>query len=319
MHAGSASQGTISILIPTYNHAQFIYQTLESIFAQTRQPAEIIVINDGSPDNTHNVIIPYLDRITYIEQENQGVANTLNKGIHLCQGDYLLVIASDDWLTPDALALLAEVLDQDQEIAVAYGKVYRIYENQEVDNQYSHKIHHHGKHKNLKTLLLVNYIPAPTALCRREAVLEAAPFPNYTYCQDWAMWINILLNEWYIYELPQKVAYYRRHDHNISHKSNHEVSLIDNINLIEELKANNIYRLSPDQLTYFAHAYAHFNYLLGLHKLKEQSYQAARKSFIVSLRSKLIPKALLGLILTFLPYNVYLMLKKIKNYSLQRA
>ena len=316
MQPASTSEGTISILIPTYNHAQYICQTLESIFAQTRKAAEIIVINDGSPDNTHEVITPYLDRITYIEQENQGVANTLNKGIHLCQGDYLLVIASDDWLTPDALALLAEVLDQDQEIAVVYGKVYMVYENQAAHYAYPDEIYDHGKHKNLEA---IHYIPAPTALCRREAVLEAAPFLNYRHAQDWGMWINILLNGWYMYELPNKVAYYRRHDNNITHPSNFERGIIDFITMIKEIKTKNVHRLSPDQLKYFADTQARFNCSLGLHKLKEHSYQAARKSFIVSLRSKLIPKALLGLILTFLPYNVYLMLKKIKNYSLQRA
>ena len=93
---------TISVVIPAYGHAHFIRQTLESVLGQTRPPSEVIVINDGSPDDTRGAVRPFMDRITYLEQENQGMVRTMNRARDLATGDYNFGVASDDWLEPDA-------------------------------------------------------------------------------------------------------------------------------------------------------------------------------------------------------------------------
>ena len=93
---------TISVVIPAYGHAHFIRQTLESVLGQTRPPSEVIVINDGSPDDTRGAVRPFMDRITYLEQENLGMVRTMNRARDLATGDYNFGVASDDWLEPDA-------------------------------------------------------------------------------------------------------------------------------------------------------------------------------------------------------------------------
>ncbi|WP_050008079.1 glycosyltransferase family 2 protein [Butyrivibrio sp. WCE2006] len=88
----------VSIIIPTYNMEKYISECLDSIFQQTLDNYEVIVIDDGSTDNTRELISSKYsqNRIIYIYQENQGVGNARNKGIELAQGDYLLFIDPDD-------------------------------------------------------------------------------------------------------------------------------------------------------------------------------------------------------------------------------
>jgi glycosyltransferase involved in cell wall biosynthesis len=90
---------TVSVLIPTYNRSGLIVNALESVLAQTYKDYEVIVVDDGSTDDTTQKLQPYRERIRYVYQENRGVSAALNKGINVARGKWLSVLASDDvWL-----------------------------------------------------------------------------------------------------------------------------------------------------------------------------------------------------------------------------
>src|SRR5712691_11140114 len=89
-------QPRVSVVITTYNQAPYIGAALEGVFAQTRQPDEVIVIDDGSTDNTTERISPYRGRILYVRQVNQGVAQSRNAGIQRAQGELLAFLDGDD-------------------------------------------------------------------------------------------------------------------------------------------------------------------------------------------------------------------------------
>jgi glycosyltransferase involved in cell wall biosynthesis len=92
----------VSVIIPSYNASKYIAATLDSVFRQTYQDFEVIVINDGSPDTDmfEQVIQPYLDRIVYLKQENRGPAAARNRGILKARGEYIAFLDSDDcWLS----------------------------------------------------------------------------------------------------------------------------------------------------------------------------------------------------------------------------
>jgi glycosyltransferase involved in cell wall biosynthesis len=92
----------ISVIIPTFNHGEFVAETLESVFAQTYGDFEVIVVNDGSRDDTESVLRPYIEaqRIRYLRQENQGVAAARNAGLALATGEWIAFLDDDDlWLT----------------------------------------------------------------------------------------------------------------------------------------------------------------------------------------------------------------------------
>jgi glycosyltransferase involved in cell wall biosynthesis len=91
----------VSIVIPTYNSARYLGETLESIFNQSYQNYEIIVVDDGSTDDTKNILEPFADKIVYIYQENSGApAKPRNVGISRSSGDYISIFDSDDIMAP---------------------------------------------------------------------------------------------------------------------------------------------------------------------------------------------------------------------------
>ena len=104
----------VSVIIPAYNTAPFIAETLDSVFDQTFRDFEVIVINDGSPDTPglEVALQPYLSRIHYIRQENRGLSGARNAGIGLARGELLAFVDSDDIWMPDYLTAQVEFLDR---------------------------------------------------------------------------------------------------------------------------------------------------------------------------------------------------------------
>ena len=100
--------GKVSVIIPVYNSEKYIEKCINSVLAQTYQNYEIIVINDGSKDNSGKIMEQlqdkYPDKIKYIEQENMGVAKTRNKGIEIATGDYIAFMDNDDYIEKKPIA-----------------------------------------------------------------------------------------------------------------------------------------------------------------------------------------------------------------------
>ncbi len=100
----------ISVIIPAYNHEQFIGPAIESVLGQSWDDLELLVIDDGSTDNTAGVIKSYDDRrLSYFYQENQDAYNTINRGLGLARGEYIAILNSDDLYLPGRLERLVEV------------------------------------------------------------------------------------------------------------------------------------------------------------------------------------------------------------------
>ncbi len=104
---------TVSVIIPAYNAADFISAALDSIFAQTFNDYEVIVINDGSPDTTllEQALAPYLARIIYLKQENRGAAAARNAGLRIARGRFVAFLDADDFWLPEYLASQINFLD----------------------------------------------------------------------------------------------------------------------------------------------------------------------------------------------------------------
>src|SRR5438552_9364698 len=113
---------TVSVIIPVYNTALYVKETLESVFGQTYTDYEVIVVNDGSPDTAEleKVLAPYRDRIVYLEQDNEGVASARNTAILAAQGRYVALLDSDDLWLPDYLRVQIGILERDPTIDALY-------------------------------------------------------------------------------------------------------------------------------------------------------------------------------------------------------
>lgn len=167
----------ISVIIPTYQHANTIVDCLNTIFNQTKQPHEIIVVNDGSTDNTIDVLSPYTDRVTLINQENQGANVARNRGFEASNGDAVIFCDADVLMRKDMLEQLERALYQNPGSDYAYCAFkfgFKSFPSQPFDAD---------------SLRRQNYIHT-TSLIKREAFPGFDP--SIKRLQDWDLWLTML-------------------------------------------------------------------------------------------------------------------------------
>jgi glycosyltransferase involved in cell wall biosynthesis len=100
----------VSVIIPTFNRAALLVKAIESVFAQTYKDYEVIVVDDGSVDNTREILKPYCHQLRYFYQQNRGASAAQNNGIELAKGEWISILASDDEWLPTKLERQLEVL-----------------------------------------------------------------------------------------------------------------------------------------------------------------------------------------------------------------
>jgi glycosyltransferase involved in cell wall biosynthesis len=165
---GEAHPPMVSVIIPCYNQASFLGEAIQSVLDQTYRQFEIIVIDDGSPDNIAEIIKGY-PQVRLLKQANAGAAVARNNGMaHSC-GDYLLFLDSDDRLMPGALETATGYLAQHPDMAFVTGHVQLIDKNGallEIPGQPVVKEHH------FQTLLRSNYIWTPGVVVYRRSVFQ---------------------------------------------------------------------------------------------------------------------------------------------------
>ncbi|MEG2402926.1 MAG: glycosyltransferase family 2 protein [Muribaculaceae bacterium] len=121
---------TVSVIVPIYNTERFLNRCVDSILAQTFKDIEIILVNDGSKDNSKALIDNYVathDNIKAVHQENKGLAEARHTGIKIALGEYIMNVDSDDWLQDDAISFLLDKC-QEYNLDIAYG-VMRQFQN----------------------------------------------------------------------------------------------------------------------------------------------------------------------------------------------
>lgn len=112
----------ISIIMPTYNHAKFIKESIDSVLTQSFLNYELIVIDGGSNDGTVEILKSYGNRLTFISEKDNGQANAINKGMKIANGDILCYLNSDDLFTKDALSKVVSFFEANQHCDLVYGK-----------------------------------------------------------------------------------------------------------------------------------------------------------------------------------------------------
>lgn len=111
---------TISVIIPAYNYARYLGEAIDSVFAQTYPALEIVVVDDGSADDTSEVLAGYGDRIRAIRQQNQGVSAARNAGISAARGEYVAFLDADDVWHPSKLEAQMARFDADPNLGLVY-------------------------------------------------------------------------------------------------------------------------------------------------------------------------------------------------------
>ena len=184
----------IGVAIPAFNRADLIGETLGSVLAQTLPPAQIVVVDDGSTDNTRQVVEAYAGRgVEYVFQPNAGLSAARNTGFASLRPDLaaVLFLDSDDRLVPDALARLSDALNSSPDTALAYGRPCLI---DPVGLPLSQGWEFEDATGDVyNTLLPRNFIcTAGLVLLRRESLVQAGAWDcDLPATEDWDMWLRI--------------------------------------------------------------------------------------------------------------------------------
>jgi len=210
---GESSSPTVSVVIPAYNAAPWIAETLDSVLAQTFLDFEVIVVDDGSSDKTPEVVAGYGSRVRYLRKENGGAASARNVGIRAARGSYIAFVDADDLWLPEKLQLQMDLFSRHPDLAWVYSDAIvfdqesgqEAFKTSDVTKLYAGDI--------LRPLLLFNFIASPTPVIRRDVLGTAGYFDELRDLhgsEDWNMWLWIAA-KYQVRFVERPLAKYRRH------------------------------------------------------------------------------------------------------------
>jgi glycosyltransferase involved in cell wall biosynthesis len=178
-------QPLVSIIIPCFNYGQFVHEAVESALNQSHPTCEVLVVDDGSTDDSVQILQTFGSRIQLIQQQNAGVVAARNRGWRASHGDFVMFLDADDLLPPAFVAQLLMALNADPSVAFSYG-----------DTQFfGHEAALvRGCPWNVRKLLYRNYV-FPSALMRRRALEKVGGFTAQTHLsfsfEDWDLWLTL--------------------------------------------------------------------------------------------------------------------------------
>jgi alpha-1,3-rhamnosyltransferase len=207
----------VSVVVPSYNHAQFVAMTLRSIMKQSCAPAELVVIDDGSTDDSPAVIERTLKECPFpcelIVRSNRGLCATLNEGLARTEGDYFAYLGSDDVWLPNFLKDRVRLLQSRTAAVLAYGHAYLVdQQNRIVDCTADWANYVDG---DVRAMLLHTIAPmSPTVLYRR-AALEKESWNEEAKLEDYDLYLRLSTIGEFAFD-PQVLSAWRLHAKNTS-------------------------------------------------------------------------------------------------------
>ena len=202
----------VSVVVVCFNQAPYLSEAIESVLAQTEPPREIILIDDGSTDDTPQVARRY-PTVRYVHQPNRGLASARNHGLQIATGRYVTFLDADDRLLPTALQRGTACFREHPECAFVYGEFRNIFE----DGSPAVQCLRPQVHDAYECLLQGNFIGMHgTVLYNRDVITRAGGFKERLCAsEDYDLYLR-LVRKHSVQGYPGVVAEYRHHDHNMS-------------------------------------------------------------------------------------------------------
>lgn len=230
----------VSIVIPTYNHARFVGDAIECALAQQYDDFEVIVVDDGSTDETAAVLSAYEDRIVHIHQQNAGLSAARNHGLAVARGELILFLDADDLIPSGKLAAQAHHLQTHPEL----GLTYSAWQHVAADGQRAvREVHPRREGSVLRALLLREFVPAVgSVLVRRRCIEEVGPFDqSLRAAEDVDLWTRIA-QAGYRFGYQDEILFYYRDvpgsmSRNLANQLHYELRRIDKFFAMPSLQA----------------------------------------------------------------------------------
>jgi glycosyltransferase involved in cell wall biosynthesis len=201
----------VSVIIPCFNHGKFLADAIHSVLKQNYSPIEIILVNDGSTDNTEEVASIFPD-VKYVYQENQGLSAARNAGIKNCTGEFLVFLDADDLLLEDAIGTNLRLLLDDQRLAFVSGG----YNLETTDFEIIPKHRKINSSKAYSILLKRNAIEMHATVMYRRWVFEEFLFDtSLKACEDYDLYLKVA-RKYPVAHHSKILAVYRMHGNNMS-------------------------------------------------------------------------------------------------------
>lgn len=205
----------VAVVMPCYNYGRYVAESLRSLAAQTVTPFEVLVINDGSTDDSAQVLDELADElrdrlpIAVVHQSNRGIVRTLNEGVAATSAPYILFVSPDDRTLPQLVAKLARALDDHPAAGYAYPKMRLFGDEAGVYLTFPFSAG--------RLLFDHNYVPG-ASMVRRGAYEAVGGFRELAAFEDWDLWLSFLDRGWKGILVPEVLYEWRRHATARSHQ-----------------------------------------------------------------------------------------------------
>ena len=273
----------VSIVIPVYNTEKFVKECIESALNQTYRQIEVIVVDDGSTDNSLKIIKKFSDQIKVISKSNGGTASALNLGIKEMNGDWFKWLSADDLLYPNAIQEFvdeAKKLD-DMTNCILYSNYDIIDSNGKNLRQFIEPNYNSKNSFELNTILLDHYIGnATTSLIHKSAFERFGMFDeNVGFAEDYELWLRFcILHKCRLHLVPKILGKYRIHGTQLTAKKMNKA--LENAN---EIRKHILNQLDKKELE---------KYSVALKKFRNaKSFSVRARHDIRNIMFKILPKS----------------------------
>lgn len=213
------SSPRVSVLMAVYNSAVYLNEAIDSVLAQTMGNLELILVDDGSTDESPEIMARYADqdvRVVAYRQENQGISGATNQALRLARAPYVAILDSDDAMEPERLAIQADYLDQHPDIAAVGGQWFTMNPQSRIQG-----IDRHPTDPDSLFILMFAYFSMhhPTIMARKEPILACGAYDHKARqgCMDYAVFFNLLLAGHRMTNLPYLLTRWRLNPNSVTH------------------------------------------------------------------------------------------------------
>lgn len=221
----------ISVVIPLYNHEDFILEAIQSVQHQTTPVFEIIIIDDGSKDNSGKIAIEEGKndvRIKYLYQENAGAHNAINRGIKMATGDYVAILNSDDVYPKERFERMIGVIENTNAEAIFSGIDFIDAKGKKVRNEWYNQAKDFYLKNNNYSLALMNgnfFMTTSNTLIRRDVFDKIGFFYNLRYTHDQDFFLRLFLHNINVQFIDEPLLFYRSHATNTINEDHMKVRM----------------------------------------------------------------------------------------------